>query len=149
MKTNDPCCLQWACSCKPWEILSVYLFPAAIQACMGLMDGSFSMAIHHVMSIYCGEENMFILILLCVMEFFNERMVFCLLRIAAVDHNEFAISWTSGNLASTVPISFLPAVLYLHFHLDPLMWSCSFWEHIDWPIWEKSRISNRFLKTEG
>lgn len=34
-------------------------------------------------------------------------------------------------------------------HLDPLMWSCGFWEHIDWSICEKGRISNRFLKTRG
>lgn len=59
-KTNDPCCPQWACSFKPWEMLSVCLFPTATQACIGLMDGSFSLAIYHVMSIHSRKENMFI-----------------------------------------------------------------------------------------
>lgn len=67
---------------------------------------------------------------------------FCLSRNAAVDRNEFDISWISENLLPGIPILFLPVVLCPL--IGPLMWSCSFWEHIDWSIWEKGRISNRF-----
>lgn len=105
-ETNDLCSLQWACSFKPWEILSVYLFPPAIQACMGLMDGSFSLAIHHVMSIHPREENVFTLRVLCVMELFNQGTVFCLLRNAVVDPNEFTIASTSRNLLPWLPFLF-------------------------------------------
>lgn len=38
-----------------------------------------------------------------VMEMLNEETVFCLLRKAVVDHNKFAISWTSENMLSWFP----------------------------------------------
>lgn len=90
-RSNVPYRLHWTCSRKSWEIFSEYLFPTATRACTGLMDGCFSLAIHHVMSIRCGEENMFVLRVLCVMELFNERIVLCLLRNTAVDHNDCCI----------------------------------------------------------
>lgn len=151
-KTNYPRCLQWACSFKPWEILSVYLFPTAMQH---RLAWTWWMAAFHWQSImsrqYIPGKKICLCweCYVCVTELFNERTVFCLFRNAVVDHTEFAISWTSGNLLPLVSISFLPVVLYPRLHLDALMWSCGFWEHIDWPNWEKGRISNRFLKTGG
>lgn len=58
----------------------------------GLMNGSFSLAIYHVMSIHSRKENMFMFRVLCVMELFNEGTVCCLLRNAVVNRNEFSIS---------------------------------------------------------
>lgn len=42
---------------------------------MSLMDGGFSLAINHVMSIDSGEENIFMLRVLFVMELFNQGSV--------------------------------------------------------------------------
>jgi len=53
----------------------------------------------------------------------------------------------SPKLKKKVAIRFSPAVQYPYLHLLPQMFS--FREHIDRPMWEKGRISNRFLKTRG
>lgn len=127
------------CTCSPQQCRLVWAWWMAAFHWQSIMSCQYML----------GEENMLMLRVLYVMELFSDGTVFCLLRNAVVGHNEFTISWTSGNLLPMVPISFLPVVLYPHLHLDPLMWCRGFWEHIDWPIWEKGRISNRFLKTGG
>lgn len=103
------------------------------------MDGSFSLAIYHVMSIRPGEENMFMWN--GVVQYRNGvcLRLWCTLMTSK-------LQWLVQ-----FPFPLLP--LHCTFYLDPLMCNSGIWEHIDRANLRKKKkrdqISNRFPKTGG